>query len=71
MAQERRTLDPKIVQRLELASPTTLAALLRIERRISQGFQGEITLVASRGGIASIRWSQIEMGDVIREELSG
>lgn len=46
-----------------------LAALLRIGRRISEGFEGEILISAKRGGVSFIRWSQTETGDVIKEEL--
>lgn len=46
------------------------AALLRIGRKIGEGFEGEITLTVTRGGIRFVRWSNVETGDVIRQELS-
>jgi hypothetical protein len=45
------------------------ATLLRIGRRITEGFEGEVTVAAKRGGVAYLRWIQTETGDVIREEL--
>lgn len=46
------------------------AALVRIGRRIGEGFEGEIEIAVRRGGIAFIRWIQTETGDVVKEELS-
>jgi hypothetical protein len=47
------------------------AALLRIGRRVQEGFEGEIALASKRGGILYIRWTQTETGDAIKEELGG
>ena len=46
-----------------------LAALLRVGRRIGEGFEGEITVDVRKGGVRWIRWTQTETGDVIKEEL--
>lgn len=45
------------------------AALMRIARRIDEGFEGDIVLNVKKGGITWMRWEQTERGDVIREEL--
>lgn len=45
------------------------ATVLRVGRRIHEGFEGEITISVTRGGVKFIRWSQTETGDVIKEEL--
>lgn len=58
-----------IVARLERMPPGVIAALLRIGRRIVEGFEGEITLSVKRGGVHFVRWTQTETGDVIKEEL--
>ncbi len=56
-------------ERLSRLPRVTLASFLRIGRRIQEGFEGEITLQVKRGGIAFIRWTQTETGDVIKEEI--
>ncbi len=63
---ERRLLD-----RLTALQPSrlTLATLLRVARRISEGFEGEIQLTITRHGVRSLRWVQLENGDMIKEEL--
>ena len=50
---------------------SVLAALLRIGRRIRDGYEGTIEIQAHRRGVATIKWSQVESGDKIREELGG
>lgn len=45
------------------------AAILRVGRRIAEGFEGEIMISVKRGGVSFIRWSQTELGDAIKEEL--
>lgn len=57
---------PPLLSRLP---PVTQAALLRIVRRISEGYEGEIVVNIKRGGVSFIRWTQTETGDVIKEEL--
>jgi len=49
--------------------PIVLAALLRIQRKITEGFEGEIHLQITKGGVRSIKWVQTETGDSIKEEL--
>ncbi len=56
-------------QRLARMKPIVLATLLRIGRRIEEGFDGEIQLVVVQGGVKYVRWIQTETGDKIREEL--
>lgn len=46
------------------------ACLLRIGRRIKQGFEGTVEVQAHRGGVGYIRWSEVERGDTIQEELN-
>ncbi len=50
-------------------SKSVLAAILRVGRRIEEGFEGEITISVKRGGVSYIRWTQTETGDSIKEEL--
>lgn len=56
-------------QRLLKMPRVVLATLLRVGRRIQEGFEGEITIAVKRGGVHFIRWTQTETGDVIKEEL--
>ncbi len=56
-------------ERFSKMPPSVQAALLRIGRRISEGFEGEITIAVKRGGVHYVRWTQTETGDVIKEEL--
>lgn len=63
--------DEEIIKaRIAELPRSVLAALLRIGRRIKEGFDGEITISVKRGGVNFIRWTQTETGDVIKEELS-
>lgn len=55
---------------IDSLSVSSRAALIRIGRRILEGFEGEIQLVVSRGGVNSITWIQFEKGDKIKEELT-
>ena len=48
---------------------TVLATLLRVGRRIGEGFEGEITIAVKGGGISFVRWTQTETGDKLKEEL--
>lgn len=49
---------------------TARAAILRLARRIAEGFEGEVQVIVMRdGGIRSIKWIQLETGESIREEL--
>jgi hypothetical protein len=62
--------DPNVIrERIARVPLNILAALLRIARRIGEGFEGEITIAVKRGGITYIRWTQTETGDSIKEEL--
>lgn len=63
--------DHALKERFEQVPRPILAALLRIARRIGEGFEGEITIQVRRGGIGFIRWTQTETGDIIKEELGG
>ena len=49
--------------------PVTQATLLRIARRVAQGFEGKVHLVITGGGVRSIEWVEVETGDKIKEEL--
>jgi hypothetical protein len=40
--------------------PSVQAALLRIARRIGEGFQGSIEIAAHAKGIRTIAWKQVE-----------
>lgn len=62
-------LPPEVIQRLEKMKPSVLAALLRVGRRIDEGFEGEILVAVKAKGVHFIRWTQTETGDVIKEEL--
>ena len=53
----------------EALRPIMQAALLRIARRVGEGFEGEIQLIIAHGGVRAIRWSELETGDSIKEEL--
>jgi hypothetical protein len=56
-------------QRLVKMPRLILATLLRIGRRVEEGFEGEIHIQVARGGVRFIRWTQTETGDSIKEEL--
>lgn len=58
-----------VLERLSTVRPVTLAALLRIARRINEGFDGSITLDIKNGGVRSVQWLETETGDEIKEEL--
>lgn len=58
-----------ILARLKVLKPVTIAALLRIGRRIEEGFEGEIQLSVKSGGVHHLRWTQTETGNVIKEEI--
>lgn len=62
--------DELVRARLAKVPPSVLAALLRIGRRIEEGFEGEILVAVKRGGVHYIRWTQTETGDVLKEELT-
>lgn len=48
----------------------TRAAILRLARRIADGYEGEIKLVVMKGGgIRTVEWVQREKGDEITEEI--
>lgn len=56
-------------ERFAHLSPNIQATLLRIGRRVSEGFEGEIVVAAKSRGVNYIRWVHTERGDVIRDEL--
>ena len=56
-------------QRLGKMPRSILASLLRIGRRIGEGFEGEICISVAKGGVRFIRWTETETGDVIKKEL--
>jgi hypothetical protein len=60
---------PAVLERLAAVRPVTLAALLRIARRVSEGFEGDVQLTITHGGVRSVRWVETETGDEIKEEL--
>lgn len=44
--------------------------LLRIARKIAEGFEGEIYLSVHRGGgVRQLKWILVEDGSVVREDL--
>lgn len=45
------------------------ATIVRIARRLREGYTGEIVILAQDGGVKAIRWIQTETGDSIKEEL--
>lgn len=62
----------EVARRLgELSSLSVLSALVKIGRRVEEGFEGEITLHVHRGGVSKVQWCEVEMGDKIKEELRG
>jgi hypothetical protein len=51
-------------------SASAQAALLRLARRIAEGFIGEVTICVKKGGgVAWVRWSETDDGNSLREEL--
>lgn len=58
-----------VIERLTRMPESVVASLLRIGRRIQQGFEGEITISVKRGGVSFIRWVETETGATIKEEL--
>lgn len=62
--------DEMLSERLKQMPRSVLAALMRIGRRVGEGFEGEITIGVKRGGVNYIRWIQNETGETIKEELS-
>lgn len=57
-----------LLEELQL-SQTAKAALVRVARRMADGFEGEITLIITRGGVRAIKWVQHENGNEIKEDL--
>lgn len=62
--------EETMAERLSNMPKSVCAALLRIGRRIGEGFEGEIVIGVKHGGVNFIRWTQNETGDVIKGELS-
>jgi hypothetical protein len=56
-------------ERFERLPPLIQATLLRIGRRVAEGFEGEITVAVVKRGVRFVRWTQTETGDVLKEEL--
>jgi hypothetical protein len=48
---------------IDKLSPSVKAALMRIGRRIDEGFQGEIQIAVHEKGIRTVSWKQVENGD--------
>lgn len=54
---------------LELTD-TAKAAVLRLARKIANGWQGKVTVIVMKGGgIRSMEWTEFEDGNTIKEEL--
>lgn len=54
----------------EQVTESARGALLRIGRRIKEGFAGEVTIcVKPDGGVPWVRWVETETGDVLKSEL--
>jgi hypothetical protein len=50
--------------------PTLRGTIMRILRRVGQeGYEGEIILVISGGGVRSLTWKQTETGATLKEDL--
>ena len=58
-------------ERFEAFPRSVQAALLRVGRRIGEGFEGVVEVQVHRGGVGSLRWIRVhlEQGDVIEQEL--
>lgn len=61
--------DEFLRERMRVMRPIILATVLRVGRRIEEGFEGEITIQVKQGGVHFIRWTQTETGNIIKEEL--
>lgn len=62
-------MTPDQIGLLNRLSVSTQAALLRVARRIQEGYEGEIHLTIKGRGVAIIRWVQVETGDQFKVEL--
>jgi hypothetical protein len=58
-----------VVERTRNMKPITVATILRVGRKIEEGFDGEVVLGVKNGGVHFIRWVQQENGNTIKEEL--
>lgn len=59
-----------VAGRLLGLSASALAALMRLARRIAEGFTGEVTICVKKGGgVAWVRWSETDDGTALKEEL--
>ena len=72
------TFTPEQLAIFAKLSPTTRAFMVRVARRITEGYEGEIILSVKagrdgagvkRGSINLIRWSQVDDGDAVRDEV--
>lgn len=74
---KKRMLSPGQLQRLQNLTPSVLATLLRIARRIEEGFEGTIEVQTINRGVGNLKWTHIgvyyelEDGSQIKEELNG
>lgn len=51
-------------------SDTARATLIRVARKIADGYEGVVEITVGKGGgIRFVRWSQTETGDSIREDV--
>lgn len=64
-----KLIKPELLTRLQRWKPSVVAAMLRMGRRIEEGFEGEIVVAVKAGGVHYIRWTHTETGEMIREEL--
>ncbi len=62
-------LEEEMLKRGLILKPTLQNTLLRIARRVAQGFEGKVHLVIAGGGVRTVEWVEVETGDKIREEL--
>lgn len=54
---------------LETAPPVVQGTVVRIIRRVAEGFEGEIHLTIARGGVRAAKWITTETGETLREGL--
>lgn len=64
-----RRLGDSPEQRLAQLPRPLLGALLRVARRIQEGFEGEITICITQGGVRFVRWTHTETGEVLKAEI--
>lgn len=62
-------LPAHVHERVEKMPRPVLATLLRIARRLEEGFEGEVHIGVVHGSVRFVRWTQTETGAVLKEEL--